>query len=299
MRWPASGFPQPRPSETSSRRGIGGTRRLALIAGVSAVLLVFVAGAASAGIFTGRGQVAAASAGRQKPQISALPRVVRHAVAWHRVRDGNAARPADRTSCTSVAHIGDSTSVGMVSPEALSDPAQRIAAQYRDVGVRQVRIDASGGRSIVEQLPGQLNGYRLASNWYQAGFRGCWVFALGTNDTANVFVGSTVGIAARIQEMMSAAHGEPVMWVNSHTDLSSGPWSQANMQLWNDALVAACTSYPNMRIFDWAAMVQPGWHLGDGIHYTPAGYAIRASAIAHALASAFPANSGNSSCIVG
>jgi hypothetical protein len=186
----------------------------------------------------------------------------------------------------------------MVSPGSLPDPAQRLAAQYHDVGVRQVRIDASGGRSIVEQLAGQLNGYRVASGWYQAGFRGCWVFALGTNDTANVSVGSPIGLAARIQEMMSAVHGEPVMWVNAETALSSGPWSQANMKLWNDALVAACTTYPNMRIFNWAAMVQPGWHLPDGVHYTPAGYAIRARAIAQALATAFPANMHHRSCVV-
>jgi len=186
----------------------------------------------------------------------------------------------------------------MVSLESLPDPAQRLAAQYHDVGVRHVWINASGGRSIVEQLPGQLNGYRVASGWYQAGFRGCWVFALGTNDAANVFTGSPVGLAARITEMMSAAHGEPVMWVNAQTDLSSGPWSEAHMRSWNDALVAACKAYPNMRIFNWAAMVQPGWHLRDGIHYTSAGYAIRAHAIARALATAFPANKHDSSCVV-
>ncbi len=186
----------------------------------------------------------------------------------------------------------------MVSPQVLPDSGQRLAAQYHAVGVHRVLVNASGGRSIVEQLPGQLNGYRVATGWYQAGYRGCWVFALGTNDTANVSVGSPVGIAARIREMMSAAHGEPVMWVNTETNLTSGPWSQANMQLWNNALVAACAANPNMRIFNWAAMVQPGWHLDDGIHYTPAGYAIRAHAIARALARAFPASKHRSSCVV-
>ena len=145
----------------------------------------------------------------------------------------------------------------MVSPEWLPDPAQRLAAQYRDVGVRHTWISASGGRSIVEQMPGQANGYRVASGWDRQGYRGCWVFALGTNDTANVSVGSNVGLMARIREMMSAAHGEPVMWVNTQTDLSSGPWSEANMQRWNSTLVAACRAYPNMRVFNWAALVQP------------------------------------------
>ncbi len=186
----------------------------------------------------------------------------------------------------------------MVSSQWLPDPAQRLAAQYRDVGVRHAGIDASGGRSIVEEMPGQINGYRVATAWHNAGFRGCWVIALGTNDTANVAAGSNIGPAARIQEMMSAAHGEPVMWVNTQTDLSSGPWSEANMQLWNKALVQAAKHYPNLRIFDWAGMVRPAWHLSDGIHYTSAGYAIRAAAIAHALARAFPAGSHSTRALV-
>jgi hypothetical protein len=293
VRWRPGRRPKARPGTVLPRALSDGRRQLAVIAGVSAVLLTSVAGAASAGVFTGRGQ---ASGGRLRslasaPSALAIP-AVRH---WW---NGPPARTADRTSCTSVGHVGDSTSVGMVSSESLPNPAQRLAAQYREVGVRHVWIDASGGRSIVEQLPGQLNGYRVASGRYQAGFRGCWVFALGTNDAANVAVGSPIGLTARIREMMSAAHGEPVMWVNAQTDLSSGPWSQAHMQLWNNALVAACQAYPNMRIFNWAAIVRPGWHLEDGVHYTSAGYAIRAHAIAQALAKAFPANKHHSSCVV-
>jgi hypothetical protein len=260
------------------------------------MLLTSVAGAASAGLFTGRGQASGRGRGRL-PALASAP----SGLASREGRGGShgrPARPAARTSCWSVGHIGDSTSVGMVSPKSLPNSAQRLAAQYHDVGVRHVWIDASGGRSIVEQLPGQLNGYRVASAWYQAGFRGCWVFALGTNDAANVSVGSPIGLAARIREMMSAAHGEPVMWVNAQTDLSSGPWSEANMQLWNDTLVAACKAYPNMRVFNWAALAQPGWHLKDGIHYTSAGYAIRAHAIAQALAKGFPANKHDSGCVV-
>jgi lysophospholipase L1-like esterase len=93
---------------------------------------------------------------------------------------------------------------------------------------------------------------------------------------------------ARIQEMMSAAHGEPVMWVNTVTQLSSGPYAEANEQLWDNTLVRALAMYPNMRIFDWAAVAQPGWFLTDGIHYNSAGCAARAQAVADALAQAFP-----------
>jgi lysophospholipase L1-like esterase len=202
------------------------------------------------------------------------------------------------TSCRRVAHIGDSTSVGLVSPLDLPDPAERLAAQYRDVGVRHTWIDASGGRSMVEEMPGQANGYDTARTMVSSGFRGCWVIALGTNDTADVSVGSNVGRMARIQELLSLAHGAPVMWVNVKTLDPSGPWSEADMQVWNDTLVQACHQYPNLRIFDWASVARDGWFAPDGIHYTSAGYAARARLIARALARAFPRSGPGASCVV-
>ncbi len=211
---------------------------------------------------------------------------------------GRAAASAPGTSCRSVAHIGDSTSVGLVSPQDLPDPAQRLAAQYRDVGVRHTWIDASGGRSMVEEMPSQINGYDTARTMASSGFRGCWVIALGTNDTANVSVGSDVSRMARIQELMSVARGAPVMWVDVKTLDPSGPWSEANMQLWNDTLLQACQQFPNLRIFDWASAAQDDWFLSDGIHYTPAGYAARARLIARALARAFPRSGPSARCVI-
>jgi lysophospholipase L1-like esterase len=204
-----------------------------------------------------------------------------------------------RTSCRSVAHIGDSTSVGMVSAGYLPDPAQRLAAQYADVGVRHAWINAPGGRSMVEALPGQVNGYDTARQLASAGFRGCWVIALGTNDTANVSAGSTVGRLARIRELMSAAHGAPVLWVNVKTLDQSGPWAEANMLRWNAALTQACHQYPNLRVFDWSAVARDHWFISDGIHYTPAGYAARARLTARALARAFPAGGPSTGCLIG
>jgi hypothetical protein len=276
MRW--------RSDPVRARNGLPGACRGFLLAAAAALLAVAVVSLALAGVVGGRGKAAAAAAA---PRASAVQR--------QPARAGG----EPRTSCTAVAHVGDSTSVGMVSAAWLPDAAQRLAAQYRDVGVRHVQIDASGGRSIVEQLPGQQNGYRVASAWYNAGFRGCWVIALGTNDAANAAAGSSAGMMTRVREMMAAVHGEPVLWVNAQTDLSSGPWSQANMGLWNESLLRASKLYPNMRIFNWAGLVQPGWHLPDGIHYTSAGYAIRAAGIARALASAFPAHGQSRTVVVG
>jgi hypothetical protein len=202
-----------------------------------------------------------------------------------------------RTSCSQVAHLGDSTSESLISAEYLPDPAQRLGAEYSKVGVSRSLMEIVGANSIVETLPGDQNGYQIAQSLVAQGYHGCWVIALGTNDTADVYVGSNVGLAQRIQRMMSVIGNQPVLWVNVKTLLSSGPYSESDMQEWDNALLAACPSYPNMRVFNWAAMAQPQWFISDGIHYTSAGSAARAAAIADALATAFPAGTSTGSSV--
>ena len=287
------------------RLKLSGPHGGAMAAGaLAAVLAVLFALGVAGGFPAGGAGARAAAAGAVSPArvagssglAAAEPAGAAHA---RRATPARAVAGRSGTSCRRVAHIGDSTSVGLVSPVDLPDPAQRLAAQYRDVGVRHTWIDVSGGRSMVEEMPGQINGYDTARTMVSTGFRGCWVIALGTNDTANVSVGSNVGRMARIQELMSVAHGAPVMWVNVKTLDPSGPWSEANMRLWNDALIQACHQYPNLRIFDWASVAEDGWFISDGIHYTSTGYAARAHLIAGALARAFPGSSGLSAgCII-
>jgi hypothetical protein len=88
--------------------------------------------------------------------------------------------------------------------------------------------------------------------------------------------------------MMSVIDGQPVLWVNVRSLLSSGPYAEKNMLAWNRALLHACARYPNMKVFDWAAQARRSWFISDGIHYTSAGYAQRSRLIAEALAAAFP-----------
>jgi len=215
-----------------------------------------------------------------------------------RMRNATQRPQPPQTSCRSVGQIGDSTSVDLISPSFIPNPAQRLAARYAAVGVRHLRVDASGGRSIVEELPGQLNGYKVASTWRSNGYLGCLVFALGTNDTADIAAGSSIGMMARIDQMMAVAHGEPVMWVNTRTLLSSGPWANANERQWDQTLVRALAKYPNMRIFNWSAVARPSWFLTDGIHYNTEGCIMRAKAIADALARAFPLSGHSTGKIV-
>lgn len=193
-----------------------------------------------------------------------------------------------RSSCRAVVHIGDSTSDGLISSDYLPNPRQRISAQYARVGVTKFIPEISGARSIVETHDGQPNAYTVAQQLIQQGYHGCWVLALGTNDTADVYVGSQVSLATRIKRMMSLIGNQPVMWVNVTSLLASGPYSENNMLLWNRALIQACASYPNMRVYDWAAAAKDSWFISDGIHYTSAGYEARAYLIASALAAGFP-----------
>jgi len=141
--------------------------------------------------------------------------------------------------------------------------------------------------------------FQVAQTRLSSGYKGCWVLALGTNDTADVYVGSVEDQTARIAKMMNLIGSQPVVWVNVVSQLSDGPYSEKNMQAWNNALVQACTKYPNMRVYDWASAAAKSWFISDGIHYTAAGYAARAHLIASALVHAFPLGSpASSSCMV-
>ena len=205
-----------------------------------------------------------------------------------------------KTSCREVVHIGDSTSQGLISSDYLPDPAQRMPAQYARVGVKHSIMEITSATSIVETLPGGTNAHRVAEDLVHSGYHGCWVIALGTNDSADVYVGSSISLAERVKEMMSAIGSQPVMWVEAKTLNSSGPYSESDMQKWNQALVQACARYPHMRVYDWPAAAKDKWFIPDGIHYYSPGYAARAHLFANALARSFPASSGAppSSCVV-
>jgi len=193
-----------------------------------------------------------------------------------------------KSLCDSVAYIGDSTSVGLMSTDYLPDPDDRLDARLKGVGVYEQHIDISGARSSVEEVNGQPNAVEAGQAIADTGFKGCWIFAMGTNDTANVAVGSNIGMRERIDRLMGVADGQPVLWINVRTLNPGNPaYSEANMQAWDDELLNACQDYPNMRIYDWASRVQDQWFIEDGIHFTSDGYQVRAQAIANALPKAF------------
>jgi hypothetical protein len=199
----------------------------------------------------------------------------------------NVKRKPLATSCEGVVHIGDSTSEGLVSEEYLPR-SELISSQYARVGATTQHLEVAGARSIYENFEGEPNAQEVAEAWKNEGFKGCWVIAMGTNEAANVAAGSNFTYDDRVESMMSTIGDEPVMWVNVKSLVPNGPYAAANMVSWDKALREACDSYPNMRIYNWAADVQDKWFIPDGIHFTSEGYAARGRLIADALLEAFP-----------
>src|SRR5262249_11550043 len=158
----------------------------------------------------------------------------------------------------------DSTSDGLISPDYLPNPRRRIGAQYARVGVARFIPEISGGTSIVETSSGQANAYTVAQQLVHNGYRGCWVLALGTNDTADVAIGAVVSRHARIRQMMSVSGRQPALWVNGRSLVATGPYSESDMLAWNAALIQACARYPNMRLYHWASAFKDSWFIPNG-----------------------------------
>jgi hypothetical protein len=194
-----------------------------------------------------------------------------------------------QTSCSAIAHIGDSLSVGMDSSASIPDPDARIGGQYEAIGATDVRLDISGARSVVEHLDGRSGGEEAARRLRREGFEGCWVIALGTNDAANVDAGSGYGFSERIDRMMAIIGDDPVLWVDVKTLKESGHYAGENMRRFNTALSKAHARYPALRVYDWSAVAQDDWFASDGIHYTAGGYTYFDALISAAVADAFPA----------
>jgi lysophospholipase L1-like esterase len=192
------------------------------------------------------------------------------------------------TSCREVLHVGDSTSVGLVSSQFLPNVDDQIAARYRAIGVERFLPEISGGRSLVELYRDQPNGTQVVRRQRASGYAGCIVLALGTNDAANTR-GDVAALGRRVDAMMSViGAGLPVLWTTTKTLKDRGAYQKANMQSWTQALTEACTRHPEMRVYDWASEVQDEWFTTDGIHPNSAGCRERAARIPRALARAFP-----------
>jgi hypothetical protein len=253
-------------------------RRLIAAVALAAVGLLLVAGCGSSGSGGSGGSSGSSGNGGSGSKSSSSSTTVSKPLP-----------PPTHTACTSVVYIGDSTSDGEANPEFVPNRKLRAPAQLRRVGVKHVHLEVSGARSIVETFEGIPNGATVAQSYVAHGYHGCWILALGTNDSADLNAGSNVGLKARIHQMMSIIGDQPVMWVNVLTiDGSPEYYEESGMHHWDQDLIAACRRYPSMRVMNWAALAKHQWFIPDGVHYTTVGYEHRTKLIAHALVNAFP-----------
>jgi peptidoglycan/LPS O-acetylase OafA/YrhL len=275
-----------------------GARRRTVALSAGTVCAVAVAAVGLTGVLP------AASVGHSSPEnLTSLPPKLTPLAAIDPPTTRAPTRPLKaptRTSCRAVVYIGDSTSEGQISTNYIPNPRRRLQEQLAKVGVKTVHPEISGARSIVETCEGNPNAATVARQYISQGFRGCWILAMGTNDVANVQVGSRVGLAARIAKMMSIIGNQPVLWVGVITLVTPGrPYAEDQMQKWNDDLIAACPRHPSMRVFDWGAHAKQKWFIPDGIHYYSPGYVARNHFIARGLVKAFPAHQpASASCLV-
>ena len=198
---------------------------------------------------------------------------------------------AGKTRCTTVIHVGDSTSIGMFDDAYLSDPQRNAQVTYTSVGAHEVVADVTGARSTVESLEGDPSirdsVQRLLDQGY--GADACWIIGAGVNDAANHAVGGSGEEDWRVDQIMELLGDAPVLWPTAATNLNSGPYDNANMAPFNKALLAARDRYPNLIVYDWASDVRPEWFLpGDDVHYQTEGNEKRAEYFAKALTLAFP-----------
>jgi lysophospholipase L1-like esterase len=176
----------------------------------------------------------------------------------------------------------------MISAATLTNASDRLESRLAEIGVNDVRVEVSGGRSIVETLSGQENAVDVAKRLRADGFTGCWIIAIGTNDAANIAAGAARQADERIFSMMAVIGSDPALWIDAATIVTTGYWASPNIAVWDDALTVAARSYRNLRIAPWSSVVLPGWFVSDGIHLTAGGAAARVQFVAAALAAAFP-----------
>lgn len=186
--------------------------------------------------------------------------------------------------CRSIAHVGDSLTWAATA---------QFAEQYARRGWTDVRIDARGGRGIATFMYIDVTGIEAVRRIKASGFDGCWVMALGTNDTANTDYWVQAPDEQHawrvnlIRSMMIELDGAPVVWVNTHLSEPDIDYSAADAKAWNAALREVAFAYPNMKVFDWDSVAKdhPEWTVDDHVHDTPLGSAERARIVARAVTS--------------
>jgi lysophospholipase L1-like esterase len=135
----------------------------------------------------------------------------------------------------------------------------------------QIETDATTGRHT---------GDGVAEIVSRSNLPGVIFVSLGTNDNPS----ATDTFASYVEQVLAAAGpSRCVVWAN----ISRPPYAGVSYSGYNQVLDRLSYSHPNLTVVDWARIAhsQPGLLGSDGTHATSEGYAVRAQAIASAIAS--------------
>lgn len=177
-----------------------------------------------------------------------------------------------KNPCTSLVHIGDSTSVGI---------ANQLKINYKNAGFKNVYISAGNGRSIAyKTAPDTMTGIEAVRYFKKKLGKGiCWVIALGTNDAAS---SQKPDDSIRIDSIMHEIGQDRVAWVNVWMDSKTRlNYSSSAARKWNALLSKKSKLFSNIKIVDWSILVihNPSWFSTDGYHYNSTGSQYRAKLI--------------------
>jgi lysophospholipase L1-like esterase len=154
--------------------------------------------------------------------------------------------------------VGDSLAVGTEAPLARLLPGWRI---------------------VTSAFTGRHGDDGVAEITSRTGLPDVIVVSLGTNDDPS----ATSAFAGQVESVLDAAGpSKCVIWAN----IVRPPYAGVSYAGYNRVLDRLSLSRPNLIVVDWAGIVrsQPGLLSSDGVHATPRGYAVRAQAIASAIA---------------
>lgn len=183
--------------------------------------------------------------------------------------------------CRTLGLVGDSTAIlmheegsGTAKPGSMGTPLDVLA----DAGVETLEYDILGGRSFVE---GSNNGIEALRGINDRSTPDCYALIMGTNDAANIQVGSSYDVNERAKRVMDDTGSAPVFWfspvisdgasVNGYTastadNFTSGllDYAQTVTRLW---VVDTRRAYESVAGKNGLPSSVDGFFEPDGIHY--------------------------------
>jgi hypothetical protein len=154
--------------------------------------------------------------------------------------------------------------VGDSLAEGTEAPLSRLLSDWR------IRTSAYTGRPTADGVS-EITG--------TANIPSVLVVSLGTNDDPS----ATSTFQGQVEAVLEAAGpSRCVVWAN----IVRPPYGGVSYAGYNRVLERLSASNPNLIVVDWVGITQsqPGLLAPDGVHATPDGYAVRAQAIASAIA---------------